>query len=53
VEELGLLSDSPGQGLSSFDMMFKKLIEDYRYDPNIKLFMNAREYSDIPLVPFI
>jgi Fe-S-cluster containining protein len=53
VEELGLLPDSPGQGLSSFDMMFKKLIEDYRYDPNIELFMKAREYRDISLAPFI
>ncbi len=53
VEKLGLLPDSSGYGLSSFDMMFKKLIEDYRYDHNVKLFMNAREYSDIPLAPFI
>jgi len=53
VEELGLLPDSLGQSLSSFDMMFKKLIEDYRYDPNIELFMKAREYRDIPLTPFI
>jgi hypothetical protein len=53
VEELGLLPGSSGYGLSSFDMMFKKLIEDYRYDPNVKLFMKAREYSDIPLAPFI
>ncbi len=53
VEELGLLAGSSEQGLSSFDMMFRKLIEDYRYNPNIKFFMQAGEYSDIPLAPFI
>ncbi|MDD2373605.1 MAG: YkgJ family cysteine cluster protein [Syntrophomonadaceae bacterium] len=53
VEELGLLTGSSEQGLSSFDIMFKKLIEDYRYDPNVKLFMQAGEYSDIPLAPFM
>lgn len=53
AEELGLLQTSPEQGLTSFDLMFKKLIEDYRHDPRVQLFLQAREYSDIPLAPFI
>lgn len=53
AEASGLFHISPEQGLSSFDMMFKKLVEDYRHDPNVQLFMQAGEYSDIPLAPFI
>jgi len=53
AEERGLLQTSPEYGLTSFDLMFKELIEDYRHDLNVQLFMQAGEYSDIPLAPFI
>jgi hypothetical protein len=52
AEEKGLIKDIPGQGLSSFDMMFKKMIEEYRYKPEVQLFMQASEYNEIPLTIF-
>jgi Fe-S-cluster containining protein len=53
LEKAGLITDAPAGGFSSFDMMFRRLLEEYRNDPNIQLFMNATEYSDIPLEPFL
>ena len=53
AEELRLLEMSPQQGLTSFDLMFKNLLAEYRNDPRVNLFMQAREYSDIPLAPFL
>lgn len=53
AEERGLINKKPAASLTSFDMMFKKLIEEYRYCPNAALFMKAAEYRDIPLKPFI
>ncbi len=53
AEKNGLLQTQPAAGLSSMDILFKGLIEEYRYNPNVQLFMNAEEYSDIPLLPFI
>lgn len=45
----------PGReaGLSSFDLMFKGLIEEYRHTPLVELFLEAEDYSDIPLKPFL
>ena len=53
AEEKGLLRTQAGVGMTSMDILFKGLIEEYRHNPNIELFMNAEEYSDIPLLPFI
>ncbi|MEN6350764.1 MAG: YkgJ family cysteine cluster protein [Syntrophomonas sp.] len=53
VEEKRLLTTCRGAGMSSFDMMFKKLIDEYRSHPGVDYFMKAREYSDIPLRPFL
>lgn len=53
MEENGLLQSRPGVGMSSLDILFKGLIEEYRYNPNVELFMNAKEYFEIPLLPFI
>lgn len=53
AEENGLIkTDGPG-GLSSFDLMFKKLIEEYRYKPQVRLFLQADDYAQIPLKPFL
>jgi len=53
AEEEGLICKDPAVGMSSFDMMFKKLIAEYRASSNVELFMRAREYSEIPLLPFL
>jgi Fe-S-cluster containining protein len=40
-------------GLSSMDLMFKRLLEDYRNKEKVSLFINASDYSDLPLFPFL
>ncbi|MDD2619984.1 MAG: YkgJ family cysteine cluster protein [Syntrophomonadaceae bacterium] len=52
AEAKGLLHINSEAGSSSFDLLFKKLINDYRDHPGVALFMNAREYKDIPLSVF-
>lgn len=52
AEQQGLLSINTEAGLTSFDLMFKHLIEEYREHPGVDLFMKASEYSDIPLKAF-
>ena len=39
--------------LGSFDLMFKRLIEEYRLTPWVKLFLEAEDYDDIPLQSFL
>jgi Fe-S-cluster containining protein len=53
LEQQGLLSRRADAGLSSMDMLFQGLMEEYRHKPQAELFLQAREYSDIPLVPFL
>ena len=53
AEENDLIDTDSKAGLSSFDLMFKKLIEEYRYKPQVKLFLEAENYEDIPLKPFL
>jgi Fe-S-cluster containining protein len=53
AEQTGLLPMSSPSALTSFDLMFKQLIEDYRYDPRVQLFLHSGEYGDIPLAPFM
>lgn len=53
ARERGLLPvGSPG-GYSSFDLLFKRLLDEYQDDPRIQLFLQAIEYDDIPLKPFL
>ncbi|MDD3267938.1 MAG: YkgJ family cysteine cluster protein [Syntrophomonadaceae bacterium] len=52
AQDQGLLNVNPQAGWSSFDLMFKKLIDEYRDHPGVDLFMNAQEYSEIPLKVF-
>ncbi len=53
AEKNGLINTDIINGLSSFDMLFKNLIEEYRNSSNVQLFMQADEYSEIPLLPFL
>lgn len=52
AEQAGLISKMGNGALSSFDQMFKKLLEEYRYDPRVQLFLQADDYRDIPLAAF-
>lgn len=53
AEKMGLLKSYPESGVTSFDLMFRRLVEDYRNDSRVQLFLQAREYEDIPLAPFV
>ena len=53
AEQNQLIDPAPQAGLSSFDQMFKRLVEEYRYTPQVKHFLHAGDYSDIPLAPFL
>ena len=51
--EQKLLSNDSCQGRSSFDLLLHGLLEQYRFDPRVQLFMEARDYRQIPLKPFL
>ena len=53
AEQQGLITPDPRVSLSSFDLMFKQLIEEYRHKPQVELFLQAEDYEDIPLAPFL
>lgn len=53
AEREELIGDMGGGALSSFDLMFKGLLDEYRFDPRLELFLQADDYSDIPLSAFI
>lgn len=53
AEQNQLIAPLPQAGLSSFDLMFKRLVEEYRDTPMVKRFLHAGDYSDIPLALFI
>lgn len=53
AEQNQLIDPAPQAGLNSFDQMFKRLVEEYRYTPQVKHFLHAGDYSDIPLAPFL
>lgn len=53
AEERKLFHYDNNLGHSSFDRMFFKLIEEYRYKPELKLFFTAQDYTEIPLKPFL
>lgn len=53
ARERGILPAGSEGGYSSFDLLFKKLLDEYQDDPRIQLFLQGVEYSDIPLKPFM
>jgi len=53
ARERGILPPGGEGGYSSFDLLFKRLLDEYQDDPRIDLFLHAIEYSDIPLEPFL
>jgi len=52
AEENGLLPQSR-PGISSFDRLFINLLQEYREQEGVNLFMQAREYTEVPLEPFL
>lgn len=53
AEQEGLVQSNSSRGQGSFDVMLKRLIEEYRSHEQVKLFLNADNYEDIPLQPFM
>ncbi len=49
----GLIRPISKEGLTSFDLLFVNLLEEYRHDPKVNLFSEASGYEDIPLKPFL
>jgi hypothetical protein len=41
------------RGQSSFDLLLQRLLNEYRSHEQVKLFLEAENYSDIPLQPFL
>lgn len=52
AEQAGLIRRAHS-GFTSMDLLFANLVDDYRDHPQVQLFMQAEEYSDIPLLPFM
>ncbi|HBK54274.1 YkgJ family cysteine cluster protein [Syntrophomonas wolfei] len=52
AEQEGLINSNGSGALSSFDLMFKRLMDEYRFDPRVQLFLQADDYRDIPLSAF-
>ncbi|MGI6468132.1 MAG: YkgJ family cysteine cluster protein [Syntrophomonadaceae bacterium] len=48
----GLLAERPG-AISSMDRLFLELFKQYAADPLLQYFLDAEEYEDIPLYPFM
>ncbi|HWP95974.1 MAG TPA: YkgJ family cysteine cluster protein [Syntrophomonadaceae bacterium] len=48
-----LVDSPPPGGYTSLDMMFSRVIEEFGQSPRVQLFMHAKDYSDIPLAPFL
>lgn len=53
AQERGILPTESTGGLSSFDLLFKRLLDEYRDDPRVQLFLQAIDYDEIPLQPFM
>ncbi|QGU00872.1 hypothetical protein SYNTR_2278 [Candidatus Syntrophocurvum alkaliphilum] len=53
AEQNGLLKHNTSSGMTSMDKMFKELIEEYKNTDRTKAFLQATEYSDIPLELFL
>jgi Fe-S-cluster containining protein len=53
AEKNKLVNTNITNGLSSFDMLFTNLINEYHNSSKVDLFMQADDYNDIPLYPFL
>lgn len=53
AEGQGLIDTDQPVSRSSFDLMLERLINEYRNSDKVAPFLKAREYSDVPLKPFI
>lgn len=53
AEQKGLIKPSPNAAYTSFDLLFCRLIEEYRDSEALQLFLNAGSYADIPLQIFL
>lgn len=53
AEKNQMIFPSNESNLSSFDLMFKGLIEEYRLTSMVKVFLEAENYGDIPLQTFL
>lgn len=53
AEQQGWLSPTRNISRSSFDLLFLQLLEQYRHTPMVESFLQAGDYSDIPLRLFI
>lgn len=51
--EAGMLSPDKSTGYSSLDKMFLNLLEEYKQDANVQLFIKSNSYHEIPLKPFL
>ena len=53
AESKGLLDKNPAASLSSFDLLFYNLLEEYRNSQMVQAFLQASDYRDIPLGLFL
>jgi len=53
ASEQKLLPGEPRKGSGSFDRLFLDLQQQYQRDTRVQLFMEARDYNEIPLKPFL
>jgi Fe-S-cluster containining protein len=53
AEKQGLVTHNPQIARSSFDLLIDSLINEYRDSDKITSFLNAREYADVLIKPFI
>lgn len=53
AREKKLIPRHPGGGFTSLDLMLAKTIEEFSHHPGVEYFRQARDYTDIPLMPFL
>jgi len=53
AEKEGLVQSMADRGQSSFELLLQRLLNEYRSHEQVKLFLEAENYSDIPLQPFL
>ena len=53
AEQQGLLPQTGDASRSSFDLLFLQLLEQYRHTQMVESFLQADDYSDIPLGLFV
>lgn len=53
AEQEGIVQSISCGGQTSYDLMLNRLIDEYRRHEQVKLFLTAADYGDIPLQPFL